>query len=468
LHIGRYYLSQCHLVGYAFFDCKRWFQAFAKPLLSKVFLGEADFIHCDYLLNLLIRLNRNAMQGKLKNPCNLLQALSQRDLTGCLSVSIPQDKSVVWQLYVGGSRLYFATTSGYRSDRFGLLWQQIKPELPLPKLNSNRSEYESLYEWQLEHNLPLTDFRRLLLSLSREALIHAISYTNTEVLFEPNLCIKPVLIAAPLSDLIRPIVSHVRFWQKTHTFIPSPFSRIYLDRSQFKAFSDFWKNANGEFSSLEEGAGLLPNISLQDVNLMVWLEVLEQKLSIYEICHQVHKEPHVLSACLMPLIANKILQILPSATNEPLSHQSTPSPLIACIDDSHTVQHQVKMLLERSGFQVLGITDPASCLTSLVRQKPALILMDITMPEIDGYELCAMLRQSRHMRNVPIVMFTGRDGIIDRMRAQLAGANDYITKPVNADKLVTKVQRLLQNNKYLSNQLIGDIDVTIGGSSSRL
>ena len=123
-----------------------------------------------------------------------------------------------------------------------------------------------------------------------------------------------------------------------------------------------------------------------------------------------------------------------------------------------------------SDFQVLGLTDPTSCLTSLVRHKPALILMDITMPEIDGYELCTMLRKSRHLRNVPIVMFTGRDGIIDRMRAQLAGANDYITKPVNADKLITKVKRLLQNNKILSDQLTrdSDIDVKIGGSSRRL
>jgi twitching motility two-component system response regulator PilG len=78
--------------------------------------------------------------------------------------------------------------------------------------------------------------------------------------------------------------------------------------------------------------------------------------------------------------------------------------------------------------------------------------MDITMPEVDGYELCKMLRQSRHMRSVPIVMFTGRDGLIDRMRAQLVGANDYITKPVNADKLISKVQRLLQSSQNSSSQ----------------
>lgn len=407
------------------------------------------------------------MQGSLNNPYKLLQVIAQRELTGCLSISIPQDDSIGWQLYIGGSRLYFATTIVSSPERFGLLWQQIQPDLPLPRLSADKSEYESLYEWQLEHNLSLTDFRRLLLSLSREALIHAISHTKAYVKFESNVCIKPVLIAAPLSDLIKPIVSHVRFWQKLHPHISSPFSRIYLDRSKVKDFSNFWENANKVPSNAHGENSSSSNISLQNVSLKVWLDILEQKLSIYEICHQIGKEPNVLSACLSPLIVNKTLEVFPASTSAAIAFQAPTGPLIACIDDSHTVQRQVKMVLEMFGFQVLGITDPTSCLTSLVRQKPALILMDITMPEIDGYELCTMLRQSRHMRNVPIVMFTGRDGIIDRMRAQLAGASDYVTKPVNADKLVTKVQRLLQNNKYLSNQLSSDVDVTIGGSSSR-
>lgn len=403
------------------------------------------------------------MQGSLNNPYNLLQIIAQKELTGCLSISSPQDESIGWQLYVGGSRLYFATTIGSSPERFGLLWQQMNPDLPLPRFSSDKSEYESLYEWQVEHHLSLTDFRRILLGLSREALIHAISHTKAYVKFESNACIKPVLIAAPLSDLIRPVAGHVRFWQKIHTQISSPFSRIYLDHSKTKDFSNFWERANNDLTTQRETASS-QNIKLQNVSLTAWLNILEQKLSIYEICHQLAIEPHILSAWLSPLITNKILEVFPAKINPEISLQAPSSPLIACIDDSHTVQRQVKMVLEMSGFQVLGITDPTSCLTSLVRQKPALILMDITMPEIDGYELCTMLRQSRHMRNVPIVMFTGRDGLIDRMRAQLAGANDYITKPVNADKLIAKVQRLLQNNKTLNNQLVSGLDVKMGGS----
>jgi twitching motility two-component system response regulator PilG len=403
------------------------------------------------------------MQGRLKDPYKVLQVIAQRDLTGCLSISMPQDESIGWRLYIGGSRLYFATTIDHSPERFALLWQQINSNLPSPKFNSDMSEYESLYEWQVEHNLSLTDFRRILLALSREALIHAISHPSAYVKFEPNICIKPVLIAAPLTDLIKPIASHVRFWQKLHSQISSPFSRIYLDRSKVKDFSNLWENPDNIPINAQKEMALSQNMTLQKVSLTVWLDILERKLSIYEICVQLKIEPHVLLACLSPLIANNILEVFPALANSAIAIQDPTGPLIACIDDSHTVQRQVKMVLEMSGFQVLGMTDPTSCLTSLVRQKPALILMDITMPEIDGYELCTMLRQSRHMRNVPIVMFTGRDGIIDRMRAQLAGANDFITKPVNADKLITKVQRLLQNNKSLSNQLSGDIDVRLSG-----
>ena len=400
------------------------------------------------------------MQGRLNNPYKSLQVIAQRELTGCLSISIPQDESIGWRLYVGGSRLYFATTIDHSPERFALLWQQINSNLPLPKFNSDMSEYESLYEWQVEHNLSLTDFRRILLTLSREALIHAISHPSAYVKFEPNICVKPVLIAAPLTDLIKPIASHVRFWQKLHSQISSPFSRIYLDRNKVKDFSNFWENADNIATNTQKEIALSQNMTLQKVHLTVWLDILERKLSIYEICLQLKIESHTLLACLIPLIINNILEVLPALTSSAIALQDPTGPLIACIDDSHTVQRQVKMVLEMSGFQVLGMTDPTSCLTSLVRQKPALILMDITMPEIDGYELCTMLRQSRHMRNVPIVMFTGRDGIIDRMRAQLAGANDYITKPVNAEKLITKVQRLLQNNRNLSNQLSSDISLT--------
>jgi hypothetical protein len=60
------------------------------------------------------------MQDNLKSPYKSLQLIAQKELTGCLSISIPEDDSIRWQLYIGGSRLYFATVNGHHPQRFGL------------------------------------------------------------------------------------------------------------------------------------------------------------------------------------------------------------------------------------------------------------------------------------------------------------------------------------------------------------
>jgi twitching motility two-component system response regulator PilG len=101
-------------------------------------------------------------------------------------------------------------------------------------------------------------------------------------------------------------------------------------------------------------------------------------------------------------------------------------------------------VLEVSGYDVLGITEPTQALTALVRQRPAVILMDVNMPDIDGYELCSMLRQSRQLRDIPIVMLTGRDGILDRLRAKTLGVEYYLTKPFNPDRLVESIQKAVE------------------------
>ncbi|RMF22855.1 MAG: response regulator [Cyanobacteria bacterium J083] len=100
------------------------------------------------------------------------------------------------------------------------------------------------------------------------------------------------------------------------------------------------------------------------------------------------------------------------------------------------------MTLEAVGYEVISITEPSTALKTLRYQQPILILMDINMPEIDGYELCSMLRRARKLEKVPIVMLTGRDGLIDRMRAKIAGANNYITKPCNPNKLLKLITNL--------------------------
>ncbi len=109
---------------------------------------------------------------------------------------------------------------------------------------------------------------------------------------------------------------------------------------------------------------------------------------------------------------------------------------IVCIDDSRAVVNAIKMYLDDNIFAVVGINDPLKALMQVVRLKPDLILLDITMPTLDGYELCSLLRKHSSLKETPIIMVTGKKGIINRVKAKMVKASDYITKPFHKKDLL--------------------------------
>lgn len=117
-------------------------------------------------------------------------------------------------------------------------------------------------------------------------------------------------------------------------------------------------------------------------------------------------------------------------------------PIIACIDDSKVVQFKLKAILEKVGYKMLNITEPVLSLMTLNEHKPALILMDINMPEFNSYQLCKLINRSRKLKDVPIVMLTSRTGAIDKIRSKMVGAVSYLTKPFEAEELISLVQSL--------------------------
>ncbi|NEQ27406.1 MAG: response regulator, partial [Microcoleus sp. SIO2G3] len=90
-------------------------------------------------------------------------------------------------------------------------------------------------------------------------------------------------------------------------------------------------------------------------------------------------------------------------------------------------------------FAVLMINNPVSALMQIVRSKPDLILLDVTMPNLDGYELCSLLRRHPYFKQTPVIMVTGNTGFIDRAKAKLVGASGYLTKPFTQPDLIKMV-----------------------------
>ncbi|NEP46913.1 MAG: response regulator, partial [Okeania sp. SIO2H7] len=105
------------------------------------------------------------------------------------------------------------------------------------------------------------------------------------------------------------------------------------------------------------------------------------------------------------------------------------------------IRSTIESILHGHGYRVATLSDPLQALGQVFKLKPDLILCDIAMPQLDGYEICAMLRSSSTFRQTPIVMLTGIDGFIDRVKARIVGATDYFTKPFGESELLMLVDK---------------------------
>jgi twitching motility two-component system response regulator PilG len=116
---------------------------------------------------------------------------------------------------------------------------------------------------------------------------------------------------------------------------------------------------------------------------------------------------------------------------------------IFCVDDNLTVCETVAGTLREQGYGVTTHTDPLQALGLVFALKPDLILCDIVMPGLNGYQFCTMLRQTCQFRHTPIVMLTGQAAFVDRALSRQAGATDYLSKPFESAELLTLVRQIL-------------------------
>jgi CheY-like chemotaxis protein len=114
---------------------------------------------------------------------------------------------------------------------------------------------------------------------------------------------------------------------------------------------------------------------------------------------------------------------------------------ILSIDDSTVMQQLIKQTLSEE-YRVL-LCDSAIQALALINQEPiALVLLDVSMPEMDGLDFCRTVRSIPKFQDLPIVMVTGRDGNLDKLQGRLAGATEYLTKPFDAEQLKVILRKL--------------------------
>lgn len=116
---------------------------------------------------------------------------------------------------------------------------------------------------------------------------------------------------------------------------------------------------------------------------------------------------------------------------------------ILIVEDEETLLKLEGTLLVSKGYEVKGVMDGLSALESLANMKPDLILLDVMLPGMDGYEVCRQVKSNAKTRHIPVIMLSAKKSTEDLVKGEQAGADWYITKPFKSVMLIETIQRLL-------------------------
>jgi DNA-binding response OmpR family regulator len=144
---------------------------------------------------------------------------------------------------------------------------------------------------------------------------------------------------------------------------------------------------------------------------------------------------------------------------------TTPAPTILVVEDESSIASFVSLYLRNAGYTVRTAATGSDALSEAAANPPALVVLDLMLPDIDGIEVCKRLRQSS---DVPILMLTARDEDVDKIIGLEVGADDYLTKPFNPRELVARIKSILRRSsperRELQTEVIvhGDLRVDAG------
>ena len=114
---------------------------------------------------------------------------------------------------------------------------------------------------------------------------------------------------------------------------------------------------------------------------------------------------------------------------------------VMVVDDSKTIRRTAELILQKAGCQVITAVDGFESLALVVDHKPDIIFVDIMMPRLDGYQTCAVIKHNLVFQSIPIIMLSSKDGLFDKARGRIVGAEQYLTKPFTGDELLAAIKR---------------------------
>jgi twitching motility two-component system response regulator PilG len=367
------------------------------------------------------------MQGKLQeiDIRSILQLIELGQRTGELFVEA--SPSVYWFVFFLNGRIIYASETEGNIARLRDYLHRFKLEAALEEIQIphkaavNAPEYNRLWSLLESHKLNPNQGKQILLGMVREVLFDLLSLHQGSFIFEAGSPLAPQLTTFPVTPLLTEIIAQVQEWKKLHPYIQAP----------------------NQAPTIVNPLPLQQNLPAPVFKALS--EWSDGKTSIRQMGRYLGRDTLAVAKAIYPYVRQGVIQlsepvlIAEPKPSRPLKPSDKPSHIL-CIDDSMAIQKTVEFILQNEGYQVTTIGNPLKALGQVFLLNPDMILCDVAMPKLDGYELCAMLRKSSQFRETPMIMLTGKDGFTDRIKARMAGANEFLSKPFAEKELLTIVE----------------------------
>lgn len=392
-----------------------------------------------------------------------LRGYGRKQFTGKLELH--NSKDCKWSIYYCHGRLVWASGGIHNHRRWRRLIGQYKVKIDFSRISLRTNEEVRLWDY---HVLVILMKRMI---LTREQIAPIIESFVQEVLFDIIQCAanERITYYCDFEDEITPIISLIHSeqaidrahqewlrWRKAGVADLSPNIAPWIKRpEQLKeeaselTYKTLVTILDGRRSMRELSAWMKKDLLTLVQSLLVYyhrgMVGLIEVADIQSPITSVFLEPSTTYESVQ-LQENNQIQNYP---NQPKGQ--IPRPLIACVDDSNQVCATIERIATSLGFGFLGIRDSIKVLPLLVEHQPELILLDLVMPIVGGYELCSQIRRIPEFKNTPILILTSNDSIIDRIRAKVVGSTCFISKTDGNDKIGEQIQKYLLESNDESN-----------------
>ncbi len=390
-----------------------------------------------------------------------LDRLYEEKATGELSFT---HRGNITTIFLLAGRLQYITEDQNRVRRWQRAIAKHCPnwDFPTKMVNGQPWECDFLYQGISKRTLTLDQAKSIITTVTKECLSELALFTQVKAewvnhdraksTFSYFLSISPPEIHPILREIE---ILHQEWIENKLTELNPSLTPILLAKGETAIKNPAQKKyLNGQFTIWDIALKSKQSIAKVAKSLLPWQEngLIEFKV-IKDLSQIIEDLPAVSSPAKIsqnPTINHQVNSVVQS-DKITLDRDNT-KYLIACIDDSPIVIHNLKSILTPAGFQILSINEPMAGFGKLIEQKPDLILLDLNMPNANGYSVCKFLRESPVFEHTPIIILTAQDTSIDRARAKLVGANDFINKPPEPQALINLIHSYLSNgNKAKKN-----------------